>query len=285
MLNEVTHLFPRLMEQKINSLLDTAEPTPAKAFQLYKACQSENLWHETFERFQSHLVDFFQRPKTERRKSQLDAFLDRPVSNHMFEYFHLTFRNSRVDGSSVLNIANWAHHFMRVTYKSTSSVISTDVLHKTLHYITNPPLFEKAENITFEDFCDAWKKTVFRLFGKSEDQEFTRILGELQWLNTQLKKDEAALHQRASLHATIYLTQTEIDWTIAVRDAVLAHAPVPKFPLSRGTQKQRLVDLLRTIRLYEIVQTSKLPEFIKHRDNIRATILDRCEGLLRDKAS
>ena len=128
MIGEVKHLFPRLMEQKINALLDTAEPTEMKAFQLYKTCQSENLWQDTFEKFQTHLERFFSVPKTERRKSDLDAVLDRPLSSHLFESFHLTFRNSVVDPSAVLNIASWAHHFMRVSYKSASVVISTDVL-------------------------------------------------------------------------------------------------------------------------------------------------------------
>lgn len=41
----------------------------------------------------------------------------------------------------------------------------------------------------------------------------------------------------------------------------------------------------RTISLYQIVQKTKSPEFTKHRDNVRATILDRCEHLLADKVS
>lgn len=283
MIGEVKHLFPRLIEQKINALLDTAEPTPMKAFQLYKTCQSENLWQDTFEKFEKHLEHFFSVPKNERRKSDLDAVLDRPLSSHLFESFHLTFRNSVVDSSAVLNLASWAHHFMRVTYKSASVVISTDVIQKTLNYITHPPLFEKDENITFEDFCDAWKKTVFKLFGKTHETEFNHILKELQWLNAELKADSAELRERH--YPTIYLTQTEIDWTLAVQKAVLEDTPIPKFPLSRGPQKPRLMDLERTIRLYNIVQTSRLPEFLKHKDNIRATILDRCETLMREKAS
>lgn len=281
MIKELWHSFPRLLEHKINALLDGAEPSPTKAFQLYKTCQRENLWHESFEKFSEHLNHFFGLPKSERRKSDLDHFLDRPLHSALYEDFQLNFRNALVDSRAVVDIASWAHHLIRVSYKSNSAVISSDVLLKTLHYITNPPLFEKAQDIKFEDFCLAWKKTVFKLFGKKYDSEFTMILNELQWLNTQIKVEETPQER---FFPGIYLTQTEIDWTTSVQKAVAENAPIPKFPLSRGPQKQRLIDLERTISLYKVVQTTKLPEFIKHRDNIRATILDRCESLLRERA-
>ncbi|WP_415062149.1 hypothetical protein [Bdellovibrio sp.] len=281
MIKELLHSFPRLLEQKIDALLDEAEPSPAKAFQLYKACQRENLWMDSFEKFSEHLNHFFGLPKSERRKSDLDQFLDRPAHAALYEDFQLNFRNALVDSRAVLDIASWAHHLMRVSYKSESAVISSEVLLKTLHYITNPPLFEKSQDIKFEDFCSAWKKIVFKLFGKKYDSELHRILNELQWFNTQIKTEETTQER---FIPGIYLTQTEIDWTTAVQQAVFENAPIPKFPLSRGPQKQRLIDLERTISLYKVVQTTKLPEFIKHRDNIRATILDRCQSLLRERA-
>lgn len=290
MIKELWSSFPRLLEQRINALLDEAEPTPAKAFQLYKICQSENLWptisdsKKSFTTFSQCLESFFSLPKNERRKSAMDSFLDSPMSMAAFESFHLNFRNALVDNRSLLNLANWAHHLIRLGYKTDCVVISEDVLGKTLRYITSPPLFEKAQDIEFEDFCSAWKKIVFNLFGKKYDSEFTKILSELQWLNTQLKLEEQNPQPR-SLVSTIYLTQTEIDWTIAVQKTVAENQPAPKFPLSRGPQKPRLIDLERTIRLYNIVQTTRDPEFLKHRERIRATILDRCEGLLREKAS
>jgi hypothetical protein len=284
MIRELWNSFPRLLVQRINALLDEAEPSPAKAFQLYKTCQSENLWTDTFEKFQKHLNDFFLLPKTERRKSKMDQYLNTPMDAATFEEFHLNFRNALVDNRSVLNLANWAHHLMRVGHKTNSVVISEDVLGKTLHYITNPPLFEKAQQIDFEDFCEAWKKIVFKLFGKSHDSEFQKILSELQLLHTQLKNEERT-ERAAGLLPTIYLTQTEIDWTQAVQQAVEENLEMPKYPLSRGPQKPRLIELYRAVQLYKIVQTTKLPEFIKHRDSIKATILDRCLGLLRDKAS
>ncbi|MDG0817637.1 hypothetical protein [Bdellovibrio svalbardensis] len=284
MIKELWNSFPRILEQRINALLDEAEPTPAKAFQIYKACKNESLWTESFDKFSKHLENFFSLPKSERRKSVLDSVLDAPMSMATFEGFHLNFRNAAVDNHSLLNLANWAHHLMRLSYKTDCVVISEDVLGKTLHYITHPPLFEKAQDIEFEDFCSAWKKIVFKLFGKKYDGEFNKILSELQWLNAQLKLEEQNPSERA-FAPTIYLTQTEIDWTIAVQAAATEHQQIPKFPLSRGPQKPRLMDLERTIRLYNIVQTTKDPEFIKHRDNIRATILDRCASLLREKAS
>lgn len=283
MLDEAKHLFPQLLEQKINALLDFAEPSPQKAFQLYKSCKNEELWTESFEKFAQHLNSFFAISQSDRRKSDVDAFLDRPLSSEIFEQFHLNFHNAIVDQRSVLNIANWAHNLLRVQYKTNCQIISQDVLTKALQYITHPPLFEKSLDIKFEDFCSAWKKTVFKLFGKKYDAEFNHLISELRWLDAQLKTEKMAPHE-PSFSPTIYLTQTEIEWTEAVLSAVSTNSPVPKFPLSRGPSKRRLIDLERTIRLYQIVQNTKLPEFIKHRDSIRSTILSRCESLLRERA-
>jgi hypothetical protein len=282
MINQIWNLFPRMLEQQINGLLDAAEANPTKAFQLYKICKNENLWKDSFEKFSEHLRAFFALPKAQRSKGVLDSFLESPMDMHIYECFHLNFRTAIVNSRSVSEIASWAHQLMRVGYKKNITVISSDVIAKTLHYITNPPLFEKAHAIEFEDFCSAWKKTVFKLFGKKYDTEFNDILKELNWLNTQLK----AADQNPQAHPVIptyYLTQTEIDWTTAVQKAVEAHLPAPKFPLSRGPQKQRLVDLERAISLYKIVQSTKLPELLHHRENIRATILDRCDRLLRER--
>ncbi|MFV8258642.1 hypothetical protein ACNQKP_12590 [Bdellovibrio bacteriovorus] len=283
MIKELWHSFPRLLEQKINALLEEAEPTPAKAFQLYKACQNEGLWNDSFEKFSDHLESFFAVARSERRKSHMDQLLDRPMSMAVYEGFHLNFRSGLVNSHAVMNIVSWAHNLMRLGHKTDSAVISMDVLGRTLHYITHPPFFEKAENIEFEDFCAAWKKTVFALFGKKHDAEFTAIVNELRWLNTQLKSEEQAI-KKTGFVPTIYLTQTEIDWTEAVEKAVTLNREIPKYPLSRGPEKQRLIDLVRTISLYKIVQTSQHPEFSEQRDKIRATILDRCAGLLRECA-
>ncbi len=283
MIKELWRSFPQLLEEKINSLLDEAEPSPQKAFQLYKTCQRENLWSEGFEKFAEKLERFFSVPRHERRKSDLDSLLDRPVSATVFADFHLNFRSGLVSSAAVLNIASWAHNIMRLGYKTDSAVISTDVISRTLNYITHPPFFEKAENIEFEDFCAAWKKTVFSLFGRQYDAEMEKIVAELRWLNTQLKAEEK-VEKRVGFVPTIYLTQTEIDWTEAVQKAVRDNSEIPKYPLSKSPQKPRLIDLLRTVSLYQIVQNSKLPEFLEHREKIRATILDRCEKLLRECA-
>lgn len=283
MIKELWHSFPRILEQKINALLDEAEPSPAKAFQLYKTCQHEGLWSDSFEKFSERLEGFFSISRSERRKSHIDQLLDRPVSMSIFENFHLNFRSGLVDSHAVTNIVSWAHNLMRLGHKTDSAVISMDVLSKTLHYITHPPFFEKADNIDFDDFCEAWKKTVFSLFGKKYDAEFSAIVNELRWLNTQLKSEEQAV-KKAGFIPTIYLTQTEIDWTEAVEKAVTMNLEIPKFPLSRGPEKQRLIDLVRTISLYKIVQTSQHPEFREQREKIRATVLDRCARLLKECA-
>lgn len=282
MISELWKTFPRMLEQKINALLDKAEPSPMKAFHLYKACQDENLWNDSFDKFKSQLNYFFSIPRFERRKSHLDTFLDRPIKSDTFENFHLDFHNSLVDRRAVLQIVSWAHNLIRVAYKTESVVISQDVLGRTLNYITEPPPFEKAENIEFEDFCSAWKKIVFRLFGKKYDQDLDNILKELRQLNSQLLLEEADPRER--FVPGIYLTQTEIDWTLAVRQAVLQNAAAPKFPLSRGPQKPRLIELEKTARLYKIVLESQLPELIRHRENVRVTLLSQCDSLLRDKS-
>lgn len=283
MIKELWSSFPRLLEEKINDLLDDAEPRPTKAFQLYKACQRENLWSDSFEKFSEHLNRYFDLPRHQRPKSALDAFLDRPLQADLFADFSLDFHTALVDSRAVQEIASWSHHLMRISTKTTCVVISEDVLSRALQYITNPPIFEKARNIEFDDFCVAWKKVVFNLFGKKYDSEFAKILSELEWLNKQ-SKEEKKDHQERRFFPTIYLTQTEIDWTQAVLNSVEENSPIPKFPLTRGPEKQRLIDLERTISLYRIVQTTRLPELLEQRENIRATILDRCTRLLRERA-
>lgn len=284
MINELWNAFPRLLVQKINALLEEAEPNALKTFHLYKTCQRENLWQGTFDKFAVQLRDFFALPKAERRKSTFDRVLDRPMGMAVFEDFHLTFRTALVNNKNLLEIASWSHHLLRVGYKTSCPVIAEEVLTRTLHAITNPAHFEKDENIEFEDFCDSWKKTVYKIFGKKYDAEMEALLKELRWLNAQIRENEVPTRENG-FFPTIYLTQTEIDWTLAVRKAAVEFGPIPKFPLSRGPQKQRLCELERVINLYKIVQNTRIPELLKHRDNIRATILDRCDGLLRDKAS
>ncbi|MEN0058762.1 MAG: hypothetical protein AAGB31_08000 [Bdellovibrio sp.] len=283
MVKELWNAFPRLLEEKINALLDEAEPNPMKAFQLYKTCQNEGLWSQPYESFSEVLEKFFSLSKIERRKSDLDALLERPLSADLFESFQLTFRNAVVNNKSLLDIASWAHHLLRLNRKTDSSIISPEVLTKTLRTITNPPLWEKAQNIEFEDFCQAWKKTVFTLFGKKYDAELQDILNELRWLHQNIQ-EEIQASTRTPFVPTIYLTQTEIDWTLAVEQAVSEDLALPKYPLSRGPQKQRLIDLERTVKLYKIVQTTRLPELLEQKNNIRATILDRCAKLLKERA-
>ena len=284
MIKELWRLFPRLLEQRINALLDEAEPNSMKAFQLYKTCQNEGLWQDTFDKFSENIKSFFSLPKAERGKSDLDAFLNRPMDTDLYENFHLNFRTALVNSNNLDSLASWAHNMMRVNSQSNSMVISIDVLKKALHDLTHPTLFEKAQDFEFDDFCTVWKKTVAKLFGRKYNPEFNEILKQVNWLNEQLKSPNPETNPPA-FFSSIYLTQTEIDWTLAVKKAVQDNLAVPKFPLSRGPQKQRLIDLERAVCLYRIVQTTLLPELMEHRNNIRVTILDRCQGLLRDKAS
>lgn len=280
MIKELWNSFPYLIEGKINSLLDRAEPTSIKCFQLFKACQNEELWSGPFEKFSAQIKKYFSIPARERKKSDLDRFLERPLPTDLFPLFHLTFHNAEILDHDLHQIASWSHNILRLGVRANSVVISQDVLFKTLHYITHPPLFEKSLHIQFEDFCEAWKKIVFKLFGRQHDAEFTRIINELRWLQTQIKKEEV-FEKDKNVYKGDYLTQTEIDWTKAVLKATQEQIPIPKFPLSRGPKKQSLKDLERTVSLFRIVQTTQLPDLLNHRENIRATVIDQCQKILK----
>jgi hypothetical protein len=284
MIRETRNSFPQSLENKINALLDEAEPNPTKAFQLYKTLQREDLWNESFERFARKLNQYYSTPRPQRRKSDLDACLERPMSMEVYESFHLDFHNSRVNSSSVMGIANWAHQNMRTRYQIDSLVVSNDILHRTLKYLTSPPRFEKAQDITFEDFCEAWKKVVFHHFGRKYDRELETVLMQIVRVTEEADNFENEVTMAEGFIPSIYLTQTEIDWTSSVQQAVMANEEAPKFPLSRGPEKLRLLELSKTISLYRIVRTTENPAFVIHRDKIKETILDQCERLLKERA-
>lgn len=282
MIQELWGVFPRLLEQNINGLLDRAEPNSARAFQLYKACKSELLWSDTYQKFTERLEEYYAQPRAQRRKSDFDKFLDRPMDVAVYENFQLDFRTAVVNEKAVADIASWAHHLIRVSRKTTSVVISIDVMLQTLKKITNPAPFEKADTIDFDDFCSAWEKTVAKRYGMQHDPEFNEILADLQWINANLKESER-IAKEGKTAPVVYLTQMEIDWTSSVRKAAFERGPVPKFPLGRGPQKLCLMELDRVISLYRVVQTTSQPELLKQRENVRVTLLDRCDRLLGKK--
>ena len=117
MIQDAWKTFPRQIVQKINALLDEAEPNQTKAFQLYKMCQFENLWQGSFENFSDHLSDFFKVVKSERNKSDFDRYLNRPMDFISYENFHLTFRSAAIESQSIRDIASWAHHMLRLHFK------------------------------------------------------------------------------------------------------------------------------------------------------------------------
>jgi hypothetical protein len=282
MIQELWHVFPRLIEQNINGLLDQAEPNSHRAFMIYKVCQSENLWNGTYEKFSQHLEAFFSKPRHQRRKSDFDAYLERPMDHSVYGHFHLTFRSSIIDERSLNDLASWAHHLIRVAKGIDSAVNSLDIMSQTLRRITNPLPLEKEENIQFEDFCEAWGKAVFKSFGARYKGELEVLVTELYRINSELKRQEQNQTNRMPV-PPIYLTQTETDWVTAVLSAATNRTWAPGFPLSKGPRKRLLIDLERLVSLYDIVQNSELEELKKHRERIRSTILDRCEHLLGRK--
>ncbi len=284
MIQDTWKLFPRLIEQRINGLLEEAEPSNTKAYQLYKTCKSENLWRNSFELFNVHLSDYFSLPKSERAKSYFDKFLDRPMNRSIYDSFSLSFRTAHINFEALSQTASWSHNVLKINSSGAEEIISSHVFFETLHRITNPPLLEKESDIDFEDFCIAWKKTVFTIFGSKFNSDMEELLKEVRWLNKLQKNPELRL-EKFKLKPSIYLTQTEIIWTAEVQEAVFENRKAPDFPLSRGPEKEKLVFLERTVRLYNLSINSPLPKLIGHSESIRTTVLDQCGWLLRECAA
>lgn len=279
MIREMWGSFPRLIEENINGLLERAEPNPQKAFMLYKRCQSEGLWDHDFRTFARSLEDFFSKPRSQRRKSDFDRHLPKPMGHDIYESFHLNFRTAFIADREIDELASWAHNLMKHGKKTECAVISLDVMIETLRYITNPPPYEKAEQIEFEDFCRAWKKTVFESFGARYDAEFGEILGELRAIDFELREQTTNPSYTARI-PTLFLSQREIEWVRDVREAAKELSRIPDYPLEQGPEKQVLLDLQRVIRLYGLSYGTRLPELMRHRESVLNTILERCAKLL-----
>lgn len=275
--------FPAVLVRKINQLLHSATPNPQKAFQLYKMCQRENLYSGGFETFTVHLKGYFLQNFHERAKSHLDSFLNRPLDRHLYDHFSLTFRTGVVSAGKAMDISHWSSRMIRENLKTDSTVVSTEVLARAVDLVTHPPAHEKEHSIEFEDFCIAWKKIVFTLFGHAFDSDVQKILQELRRLNRALKSNRESELQPA-FRPSIYLTQTEIDWTENIQQRLLSSQRLPDFPLSRGPQKDKLIELEKAARLYNIMQRTNLPALTQHRDDLKATILTHCQWLLTEKA-
>ena len=286
MMQELWKSFPREIEYRIGRLLDEAIPNSTKAFQLYKACQNEGLWSESFEKFSNCLNDFFTVRRVDRSKGQFDGYLNRPMDFIIYEDFYLNFKSADISKVAIRDLAGWAHNLMRVHLKTESEIISVEVLNKALVKVTSPISGDKVTEILFEDFCQAWNQVVKGLFGLKHDTKMQFLLRDLQRL------DQQARHHSQSATDTVKLynlgwdfTQTEIDWTNEIAKKAFVFASLPKFPLSKGPQKLVLIELERMTTLYSIILLTDNPQLLQHKENIRATILDRCEKLLKIKSA
>ncbi len=280
MIQETWKSFPRQIVQKINGLLDDAEPNPVKAFQLYKMCQFENLWQESFENFSDHLSDFFKVAKAERSKSDFDRYLDRPMDFVSYEKFHLTFHSAAINSSSLRDIASWAHHMLRLHFKSDLAIFSVEALYETVYELTHPSFAEKDHDIEFEDFCVSWQQAGFKLYGKRYENFQIQILSDLRKLH---KEQTSSFERKNQIRSGIYLTQTEIIWLESVEKAAARSEKLPRYPLSKGPEKDPLIEILRCTALYEIAFSSDLQSLMGHRDAIQATVLNRCRWLLENR--
>lgn len=276
MIEKLWRNFPRLLERNINALLDSAEPNPAKAFMLYRTCKFEGLWGGSWEDFHIHLQEFYSVHRSERRKSQFDKYLDRPMDQDIFSSFDLNFRNACISDGEIHNLASWTHNLIRVAQKTQSQVISISVLEQTLKRLTQPGPYEKDRDIRFEDFCEAWQKAVFQNFGHRHSAELNEILRELKNLDAQIKLQEL---EGGGPQIQVELTNIELDWVLAIRTAVFEDRQPPQFP-GPVPEKQVLKELERLLSLYRIVQTTNLRELFKHRDRIYQKLLDHCDSLL-----
>lgn len=254
-------------------------PTSIKSFHIYKMCKSENLWDKSYSEFSYLLECFYQTPPHERSKSQVDHFLNRPMNFHDYESMTLTFRTANVGLTEIRDIASWAHHMLRLHYEKTSDVTSIETLSQTIYGLTHPGFSGKEHSIDFEDFCEAWKDTVDKLYGKKFETEHKLIISELRHLNIVQERRAIESHQRNVLNR-IYLTQTEITWVERALSAVTKGLTMPRYPLSKGPTKNRLIDLLKWTTLWEISKDVKAvavqAKVIKLRDHIE----QECEELL-----
>lgn len=281
MIKDLWFAFPRNLEERVQALLEYADPRPLKAFHLYKTCVRSESYTASFEKFQRVLSEFFTPPQAQRKKSDLDRLLMRPLEAHDFAQFHLTFHSAAVNNLALQDLASWAFNLMRVGLKIKSVILNQDLVYKSLYRLVHPLTHEKGENISFREFYESWSATVRKQYGSSYEQDLQHILNELKWLETQQHEAEEAASFNNNGRILIYLTQTEIYWVQDVLQAVQKDTAIPKFPLSRGPAKSKLCDLERTARLYKIVQTTQLPELLLHKKKIKTTLIHQCEELLQ----
>ncbi|MES2803563.1 MAG: hypothetical protein V4654_13800 [Bdellovibrionota bacterium] len=279
MLQETWNTFPSQLVQKINGLLDQAQPNSLKAFHIYKMCKNENLWDKSFSEFSYLLEGFYQTHPAERSKGQMDQFLNRPIDWRSFETVSLTFHTAEISSNEVRDIASWAHHMLRLHYEKTSEVSSVDTLNKAIFDLTHPLLGEKDQNIDFEDFCQAWKNAADKLYGKKFEAEHQLVLSDLRILNHALESRTVDLPGR-NLLDRIYLTQTEITWVERTREAVMSRVSMPRYPLSKGPDKTQLIDLLKWLTLWEISKDVKAVAVQNKVEKLRIYIQKRCDDLL-----
>ncbi|AZZ36280.1 hypothetical protein CIK05_05575 [Bdellovibrio sp. qaytius] len=279
MLKETWNTFPRQMVQKINGLLDQAQPNSLKAFHIYKMCKNENLWDKSYSEFSYLLSNFYQTHPAERSKSQMDQFLNQPMDWRSFESVKLTFRTADIGSSEIRDIASWAHHMLRLHYDKAPQFTSIDTLSKAIFDLTHPEFNEKDQDIDFEDFCDAWKSAADKLYGKKFEAEHELVLSELRNLNHLIETHALEIARRHLLNR-IYLTQTEINWVEKSREAVMAGTAMPRYPLSRGPDKSQLVDLLKWLTLWEVSRSSKAAAVQDKVEKLRIYIQNECDFLL-----
>ncbi len=286
MMQQMWKSFPRHFEQKVNGLLDQAEPTEAKAFQLYKVCQQQKLWSSSFEEFSTEVKIFFSKARRDRCKGEVDRFLDRPLDQLDYEDYHLTFRNAAINPNDVREIASWAHNMLRVGGRLDSVASSIQTLNEVLLAVTQPSYLEKDSDIEFSDICERWQKIISTKLGSQITTDVKILFEKLDHLDQQSKhyRNNKSVAVVTSTEMTINshdFNPSEMNWILQVKNRATNFGKMPKFPVSNGSAKIQLIQLERIVTLYTIIQLTDREELMKHRESIRTTVLDRCRLLLQ----
>ncbi len=286
MMQQMWKSFPRDLERKLNDLLDEAVPNSSKAFQLYKSCQAENLWNQSFETFSQRLSEFCAVPRRQRSKSRFDQFLSRPMDRSIYDGFHLTYRTALIEPTSVRNIASWAHHLMRLNTRIDEVAISITAIEKTINKLTNPGIHDKDSDLEFFDFCEAWRSVAASIIGDKNKFVINSLVNDLKILDRASKEAKPAQNTLPTIDRSfIYLTQTETEWIKNVYRAAFTYAAIPRYPLAKGPDKLELIEIQKLVTLSCLIEKSDRFEIVQHFESVRLTILVRCDRLFYETAA
>ena len=278
---ELWQSFPRLFEQRFLSLLDSAHPTSEKTNELYKALKLEGLLSESREHFQARLQQYYSIHRSERRKSHLDYFLNRPMPQSVFSSFELSFQTAEISEENIHHLANWSHNMIRLGYKRSSDLISTTTLKNTILHLLSQQKKNEGRTIEFSDFCHSWAVVV----ENSQFQNASAVRDEfLNLLNEFKRIDQASRSgQMGEVLQLIEVREAkELAWVKAIRLQAFNEESLNAYPFQDGPFTQFMKELLRTAILYNLAIGSKKSDLLSYQQKIRTTLLHKCDLFIYD---